>query len=137
MDLLYISKYQFKKYDEKTYALPAYGNHFWEKYLGVFDRVNVLAEEVKGYLDNGTLSEITDNRVFVDILPRNTAPKEFINDRVIKAELEKRIRVADAILIKPASRKGIMAIKIAEEYNKPYMIEINKLKNLYQIYIMD
>ena len=124
MNLLYISKYQFKEIDGKIFALPAYGNHFWQKYLDVFERVDVLAEEVKGYLDNGTLSEITDERISVDILPRNTAPKEFVNDRRIKAELERRIQTADAILIKPAARKGIMAIKLAEKYGKPYMIEM-------------
>jgi len=124
MKLLYISKYQFKKMDDKTYALPAYGNHFWEKYLDVFEKVDVLAEEIKGYLNDGTLSEITDDRISVEILPRNTAPNEFINDRVIKAHLEKKIKQAQAILIKPSCRKGIMAIKLAEKYNKPYMIEI-------------
>ena len=147
MNLLYISKYQFKKQDGKTFALPAFGAGFWEKYLDVFDRLEILAEDVKKYLDNGTLSEIVDERISVEILPRNTAPSEFVNDRAVKARLEERIKQADAILIKPSSRKGIMAIELAEKYHKPYMIELtgdlsltlrnhpNILKRMYNPYL--
>lgn len=124
MRLLYVSKFQFKKMGGQDYALPAYGNHFWEKYLDVFDGIDILAEEVKSYLDNGTLSQITDPRISVEILERNTAPNEIVNDFKIKRTLRNYIEKADAILIKPASRKGMMAIKIAKKLNKPYMIEM-------------
>ncbi|MBE6916282.1 MAG: glycosyltransferase [Ruminococcaceae bacterium] len=145
MKLLYISKFQFTKRDGKTFALPAYGNHFWEKYLDVFDSVDVLAENVKEYLNNGTLAEITDARISVEILPRNTAPQDFVNDGIIKKRLEEKIKEAEAILIKPACRKGIMAIKLAKKYKKPYMIELtgdlkmtlrnhpNPLKRMYNL----
>lgn len=124
MNLLYVSKYQFKKCDDKTYALPAYDDLFWSKYLDTFDRVDVLAEDIKKYLNVGALAEITDTRISVEILPPNTSPEDFINDRKIKKHLEEKIKAAEAILIKPSCRKGMMAIKIAEKYNKPYMIEL-------------
>lgn len=124
MKLLYVSKYQFTIRDGITYALPAYGNRFWEKYLDVFDSVDVLAEEVKKYLNNGTLAQITDERISVEILPCNTAPRDFVNDRAVKKILEEKIRNAEAILIKPSCRKGIMAIRLAKKYNKPYMVEL-------------
>lgn len=130
MTLLYITKCQFKEINNKIYSLPAYGNQFWEKYLDVFDDIKILAEEVKGYLNNGTLTEITDKRITVEILPGNTSPKDFINDRIIRKELKKKIEAADAILIKPTSRKGMMAIRIAEQYRKPYMIELTGDLNL-------
>lgn len=147
MKLLYISKYQFTIRNGKTYALPAYGNSFWQKYLAVFDSVDVLAEEVKGYLNDGTLAQITDERILVEILPGNTAPQDFINDGVIRKKLEEKIKDAEAILIKPSCRKGIMAIQLAKKYKKPYMIEItgdllrtlrnhpNPLKRLYNPYL--
>lgn len=124
MRLLYIGKYQFTKKDGKSYALPAYGNAFWQKYLDVFDGVDVLGEGIKGYLNNGTLTELTDERVTVSILPPNTSPLEFKNDTEVKKLLKERISGAQAVLIKPACRKGIMAITICKELHKPYMVEL-------------
>ncbi len=143
MRLLYISSYQFAEKDGITYALPAYGDKFWEKYLDVFDSIHVLGERVKGYLNNGTLAPISNSKVSVDIILGNTNPKDFINDRVIKKKLKMEIEKAEAILIKPSSRKGMMAIKIAKKLKKPYMVELtgdlrltlsihrNPLKRLY------
>ena len=147
MELLYISCCQFSQSEGKTRALPAYGDKFWEKYLDVFNSVHVLGEQVKGYLDNGTLTEITNPNVSVDILPRNTNPKDFKNDRIIERKLRNEIKKAEAILIKPSSRKGMMAVRLAEEYGKPYMVELtgdlnlslrvhrNILKRVYSPYI--
>ena len=130
MRLLYISKYQFIKKEDGVYALPAYGDAFWQKYLDVFDGVDVLAEQVKGYLNNGTLAKITDERISVSILPENTNPKDFVNDKKIKKELAEHISRAEAILIKPANRKGMQAIAIAKKMHKPYMVELTGDLNL-------
>lgn len=124
MKLLYISCFQFKKENTATYSLPAYGNGFWEKYLDVFDKITVLGEPIKNYLDNKGTVKITDKRITIEILPSNTHPKDFKYDNIIKKELEKEISKSEAILIKPSSRKGMMAIKIAEKLRKPYMIEL-------------
>ena len=124
MKLLYISGYQFTKKEDGFYAPPAFGNQFWLKYLDVFDSIRVLGVEIKKYLDNGALSKITDARIDIEIIPNNTHPKEFINDFKIKRVLRDEIKKADAIIIKPALRKGMMAIKIAEAFNKPYMIDM-------------
>lgn len=43
-----------------------------------------MGEDIKGYLDNGTTSLITNPNVQVDIIPGNTNPKDFVNDRIIK-----------------------------------------------------
>ena len=67
---------------------------------------------------------MTDRRISVKIIPPNTKPLDFLNDKKVHQTLEEEIKKADAILIKPASRRGMMAIKIAEKYNKPYMIEM-------------
>lgn len=130
MRLLYVGRYQFVRKTDGVYALPAYGDHFWLKYLDVFDGVDVLGEDVKGYLNNGTLAKITDGRIRVEILPENTNPKSFKNDKEVKRLLKKYISAADAILIKPACRKGMQAIEIAKKLNKPYMIEITGDLNL-------
>lgn len=124
MELLYISGYQFTKRGERYYALPAFGDNFWSKYLNVFDKVHVLGVEIKDYLKNGSLSEIKDDRIKIDIIPNNLHPKDFKNDNAIKAILEKEMSKAEALLIKPSSRKGVIAIKIAENLHKPYMVEL-------------
>ena len=147
MKLLYIGRYQFIQKADGVYTLPAYGNAFWQKYLNVFDTVHVLGEPIKGYLYVGTLVKLTDSRVTVNVLPANTNPKEWVNDFEVKKQLKKYIQAAQAILIKPSSRKGIMAIKLAKKYKKPYMIELtgdlhrillqhpNLFKRLYSPYL--
>lgn len=124
MKLLYISRCQFVRREDGIYALPAYGDFYWHKYLDVFDSVHVLGEPIKKYLNVEALAKLTDSRVCVDILPENTRPTDWIHDREVKNQLEKHIRAAQALLIKPSTRKGIMAIKLAKKYNKPYMIEM-------------
>lgn len=124
MQLLYISTFMFHKETKKTFGLPSCSNSFFEKYLDVFDSVRVLGEELKSYLCLSAMVEITNPHINVEILPSNTKPKDFINDRIITRILTQEIARAEAILIKPASRRGMMAIKIAEKLEKPYMIEM-------------
>ena len=124
MRLLYISTFMFHKKDEKAYGLPSCSDSFFEKYLDVFDSVRVLGEELRSYLSRSAMVEITNPRIHVEILPSNTKPKDFVNDRDVKRALTQEIARAEAVLIKPASRRGMMAIKIAEKLKKPYMIEM-------------
>lgn len=124
MKLLYIGKFMFTVYDGETYALPSCADAFFQKYLDVFDSVKVLGEEIKGFLDKSALVRMEDTRITVSILPGNTSPKDFKNDFKIKKALRQEILKADALLIKPASRKGIMAIRYAKKFHKPYMIEM-------------
>ena len=147
MRLLYISLYQFKQENGKNYSLPAYGDNFWNKYLDVFDGVDILGEKVKSYLNIGTMTELKNQKITLKIIPGITNPKDFKNDKEVYKILSEEIRKAEAILIKPSSRKGIMAIKIAEKYDKPYMVELtgdlkltlsqnsNILKILYSPYL--
>ncbi len=124
MKLLYISCYQFMEIGGGVQTLPAYNDTFWEKYLDVFDSVYVLGEQVKSYLNNGTMAVLKNPKISVEIIKSNTHPKDFKNDKIIFEKLDKEIKKAEAILIKPSSRKGMMAISLAEKYNKPYMIEL-------------
>ena len=124
MQLLYISTFMFYKEADKTYGLPSCADSFFGKYLDTFDSVKVLGEGMKSYLSKSALVEIRNKDIQVAILPANTRPKDFVNDKVVKQRLTEEIMRADAILIKPASRRGMMAIKIAEKLGKPYMIEM-------------
>lgn len=124
MKLLYISGYQFVEKEDGMYSLPAYGNNFWLKYLDVFESIKVLGIRAKDYLSGGSMVKITDPRIDVNIIPSNIHPADFKNDKQIRCILENEIKDAESLLIKPASRKGIMAIKIAEKYGKPYMVEL-------------
>ena len=124
MNLLYISVFLFQKKDDLVYALPSCSDFYFQKYLDVFENIKVLGAPLKSYLDPKSLVQIRDDRISVEILPPNTNPREFINDKKIRISLEKEIRAADAILVRPLSRRGLMAIKIAEKMNKPYMIEM-------------
>lgn len=124
MRLLYISTFMFYNESGITYGLPSCADSFFEKYLDVFDSVRVLGENLKGYLSKSALIEVQNKKIQIEILPSNTKPKDFKNDRYLKRKLTEEIGQADAILIKPASRRGMMAIRIAESLQKPYMIEM-------------
>lgn len=123
MKLLYCSAFMFREEDGQTYALPSCADPFFQKYLDVFDEVRVLGIPVRDYLDTSALVMMTDSRISVRIAKPNTAPADFKNDKEVKRVLREEIEKAEAILVKPASRRGMMAIKIAEELHKPYMIE--------------
>lgn len=124
MQLLYISTFMFYNESNKVYGLPSCSDKFFEKYLTVFDSVKVLGEKTKKYLNVSDLVEIKNDKISVEILPSNTKPKDFKNDKDLSKILYSEISKADAILIKPASRRGMMAIRIAKKLNKPYMIEM-------------
>ena len=124
MQLLYISTFMFHKREKKTLALPSCADSFFEKYLDVFDTVRVLGEDTKRYLDQSSLIEMKNPNIQVEIIPANTNPRDFKNDLVLRKILTDEISKAEAILIKPSTRRGMMAIGIAEKYKKPYMIEM-------------
>lgn len=124
MKLLYCSAFMFREEGRQTYALPSCADPFFQKYLDVFEKVRVLGIPVRDYLDTSALVKMTDPRISVRISKPNTAPADFMNDKEVKRVLREEIEKAEAILVKPASRRGMMAIKIAEELHKPYMIEM-------------
>lgn len=124
MELLYIGTFMFRQVDGKTYGLPSCSDAFFQKYLDVFESVRVLGDPIRSFLDTSALVEMIDKRISVRITIGNKSPLDFMHDRFIKAVLKEEIGRAKAVLIKPATRKGMMAIKICEEMNIPYMIEM-------------
>ncbi|MDD3228955.1 MAG: glycosyltransferase [Oscillospiraceae bacterium] len=124
MILTYISRFQFKIQNGEVFALPAYGDGFWTKYLEVFESIIVVGEHVKSYLDDGNMVKLTDKRIKVEIIPSAEHPREFIQYPKMRRALNTIIRNSDAALIKPSSNKGICAIKTCKKYNIPYMIEM-------------
>lgn len=124
MQLLYISTFMFHKRGDQTLALPSCADTFFEKYLDVFDSVRVLGEDIKKYLDQSSLIEMLNPNIQVEIIPANTNPKDFKNDFILRKILTDEISKAEAILIKPSTRRGMMAIDIAKKCKKPYMIEM-------------
>lgn len=124
MELLYIGTFMFRQEGEKLYGLPSCADHFFQKYLDVFDTVRVLGDPVRSFLETSALVEMTDSRISVLITKSNKSPLEFRNDKDIRKMLREEISKAQSVLIKPATRKGMMAIQICKEFNVPYMIEM-------------
>lgn len=114
----------FRQEEGKTYGLPSCADPFFVKYLDVFDSVRVLGDPLRGFLDKSSLVEMKDSRISVLITPSNKSPLQFTRDKYIKRMLQNEISKADAVLIKAATRKGLMAITICKELNKPYMIDM-------------
>lgn len=124
MELLYIGNYMFQENKGVLYGLPSSSDEFFSKYLSVFDKVRVLGEPLKNDLSVSNLVKLSNDCISVRILPPNRSPKDIKNDRYVKNVLKEEIANSDAIIIKPLSRKGIMAIRLAEKLKKPYMVEL-------------
>lgn len=124
MKLLYIGSTQFFMVKDKIYSFPSSGDSFFEKYLDVFEKIRVIGVKTNAYIDKTKLVEIKDERIEVGVTLANGRPSEVKNDRIVKEFLRNEIQNAEAILIKPASRRGVFALKIAKKLNKPYMIEL-------------
>lgn len=121
MKLLYIPySCVFFKDTTGNYAMPAYGNSFWQKYREEFEDVTILGEPSETKKD---LVRI-DDKIHLFIIPANARPQDFKNDKKVKKALEEHVKAAEAVLIQPTSRKGMMAIKCCEKYKVPYLIEI-------------
>lgn len=131
MKLLYICGYQFKICEnDVAYARPAYGNSFWDKYLDIFEEILILGEPIRGNVSERTLVKLTDPRIKVKLLPSNSAPGKVSTDRYVKEQLHREISDTNYIMIKMASRKGIMAIRECEHQGKEYMISMSGDLNL-------
>lgn len=123
MKLLYISSFSFIEKDGDTYALPSCHDAFFEKYLDIFDFVTVIGCKASPFMDISKFRIMTNPRIKVTLIEENEKPTQFLNDKIVSEKLSGYIRKADAILIKPNNRKGIMAIRLAKKYHKPYMLE--------------
>ena len=124
MELLYIAQYQFELKNGRFFTRPAYGNAFWEKYLEFFSTIHIMGIKLRSKSNKIGLIPITNDKITVELIPENIHPKDLKYDGIIKRALDERIKKAEAIILKPDSRKGIMAIALAEKYKVPYMIEM-------------
>ena len=122
MELLYIGHSQFYFDGKKVFSYASSGDSFFGNFLDVFSSIKVLGEKCSEYVDKNNLVQLTDPRINVIVAPPNARPKELLNDSKLRKILYKEIEKAKAIIIKPATRRGIMAIKICEQMNKKYMI---------------
>lgn len=129
MRALYVGGYPFLVKDGSIYSSSAYGDLFWQKYYTVFDSVTALGYQAK--IDNiEKMTKITKQDFEVEILPKNNNPMYFFNDRKVRKIIKNNMEKCDCMIIKPTSRKGIIALKLAKKYQMPYMIEVTGDINL-------
>lgn len=123
MKLLYICTYQFTIKDGSPYTIPAYGDGFWDQFTESFEKVDVIAEPLRD-AEHTLIVPITRKDINVAIIPANARPFDIRNDADVKRRLETAIKRCECVMIKIASRKANMAIKLAKKYGKPYMIGV-------------
>ncbi len=125
MKVTYICDFKFSIKGDDIYSNQAYGDAFWEKYLDVFDEIHIVGASAKRSKGDSKVVLLTNPAISVELCPSIERPEDIIkNERKVKKQLNDIIRNADCLIIKPALRKGIMAIRIAKKYNIPYMIEL-------------
>lgn len=123
MKLLYICTYQFIFKNGFPCTVPAYGDGFWDQFTESFDSVDVIGEPLRDEEHTLTIP-ITRKDISVSIIPANARPFDIRNDAEVKKQLETAIMGCECVMIKIASRKANMAIKLAKKYGKPYMIGV-------------
>ena len=124
MKLLYIGTFSFFEENGLFYGLTSSADSFFEKYLDVFSSIDIIGCPITSVLNKSYFVKIEDNRIRIKIVDSNAKPQNCMKDGLNRTILYEEIRKADAILIKPSTRRGIMAMRIAKKLNKPFMIEM-------------
>lgn len=125
MNLMFVHDVRSETYNEETFA-RSYGYKIWEeRYLPVFNKINVCFRNKDTNVDlNGISDKSSGPKVFFDKrIGMFKGPDVFFSRR-IKNILRENIRNNDAVIVRLDSFLGLQTISECRKINKPYMIEL-------------
>jgi glycosyltransferase involved in cell wall biosynthesis len=111
--------------DGGVWTASNFDGGFWNRYLDVFDRINVVArvEQVDVVPDNWRV--VNTDRVTVTELPYYLGPLQYLaKRRAIEAVVRKLVNEKDAFILRvPSPVASLLAIKLMQS-NRPYAVEV-------------
>lgn len=128
MKLLFAHDHNFyKAKNGQFYSNGQFPYFVWERYLRVFDHIHVVARSHE--IQNEKRKEVLNlssgkNVSFHPVRSLNRIKSIFIKPESTTKTLRTLLNESDALIARLPSELGFYAIKLAEEMNKPWAIEI-------------
>lgn len=108
------------------YTAGSFNNDVWRRYLRFFDEITVIAR-----LDNNPIGiENTYNKfnladAYFKPVPSLSGPlSQFKNKSVVYQTIKMELKSSDALIARLPSETGNVAIQVANDLGKPYMVEV-------------
>jgi glycosyltransferase involved in cell wall biosynthesis len=117
---LFIHDHKFPNDGKTYYHSYGFDNEFFNRYLTVFDKFNIIARKTKIPSDQIKITpSIDENIEFVTINGYGELKNKFIRKKI-----DNQIKDSDYLIIRLPSILGIYAIRKAVKLKKPYLIEL-------------
>mgnify|MGYP001182215236 FL=1 len=133
MRLLFVHDDRVKMDNKGNYYTGgAFNNEVWQRYYNLVDNLTVLLRsENKTYTEEEALKKFNyfDSQLMELIVVEDLfdSIKSFFSPRKkarIKATISEQVRKSDYIIARLPSYNGSLAVKYAQKFNKPYLIEL-------------
>lgn len=120
MKALFVHDHKFPKRNSKYFHSYGFDSEFFNRYLKIFDNLEILGREIEDINDDGKKNETVDTSVaFFSI----KGYRELLSNEIRK-KIRKKIMEMDALIVRLPSMLGLYAIYVAKKYNKPYIVEL-------------
>lgn len=108
------------------YTAGSFNNQVWNRYLKYFDEIIVNARLEKKKIDvNNTYNNFDLPNVYFNPVPSLSGPiKQFSKKAAASKVIRKSLSSSDALIARLPSETGNLAIQIARELGKPYVVEV-------------
>lgn len=124
MKLLYAHDHKFYKYKKDYYSGGSFPKDALLRYTSVFEDVTFVSRQISVDKEPINMSLATTERVdFVEI-PNFKSLKSYHNKRKAKKIIQNKVKDADCIIARLPSSIGSLAVKYAQKYHKPYLVEV-------------
>lgn len=124
MKLLYAHDHKFYKYKDDYYSNGSFPREVLLRYTNVFEEVRFISRQilVKSQPEKMSLST-TEGVEFVKV-PNFKSLKAYYKKIEAKNIIKNEVKNADCIIVRLPSAIGSIAVKYAEKYGKPYLVEV-------------
>lgn len=126
MRLVVTSEHRFSLApDGSVWTKVAFDYEFWERYLAVFDAVQVAARAVPDANINERYKRVTGDRVQFSAIPFYLGPEQFLMKRhKIRAALHAAVEETDALLCRVGSPLADELLPMFWSNERPYALEV-------------
>lgn len=128
MKLTFAHDHLFQEDEQgNLYTGGSFNNQAWKRYLIHFDEIIVLArkEKLNNKYNNKNYNNFDLKGTKLEPVPSISGPiKQFANKKEAEKIIRKTLVNSDALIARLPSETGNLAIRIANELNKPYAVEV-------------
>ncbi|SFH07597.1 Glycosyltransferase involved in cell wall bisynthesis [Desulfotomaculum arcticum] len=120
MQGVFVHDHKFPRYGEAYYHSYGFDNEFFNRYLNIFDKFDIIARETKIDFEEAIKTPTVNEKVdFISISNYVQLKSSFIRDNI-----DRKINESDCVIVRLPSILGLYAIRSAKKHNKPYLIEV-------------